>query len=117
MFFLFGPQAPTAFSNGPTTIHLQAVWIEKAMQYIQKDGIERFEATDEAEAEWTRRVGEEWYATLFPKAKSWYQGANIPGRRVEPLNWVGGLPEYVRTLDRSLENNAAGWKVTPAVLA
>ncbi len=82
MFFLYGPQAPTAFSNGPSTVQVQATWIDQAMQEIYNLHIERFEATKESEADWTRRVGEEWYDTLFPRAKSWYQGSNIPGKKV-----------------------------------
>jgi len=57
---------------------------------------------------------EKWDITLFPLAKSWYQGSNIPGKRVEPLNWAGGMVEYVATLDRSLENNYQAWKTAKA---
>ncbi len=54
---------------------------------IKDKGITRLEATQESEDDWCKRLREEWDATLFPMAKSWYQGANIPGRKVEPLNW------------------------------
>lgn len=54
---------------------------------------------------------EKWNATLFPLAKSWYQGANIPGRKVEPLNWAGGMVEYTDSLHKSLENHYQGWNV------
>lgn len=62
------------------------------MRELKKNGITRFEAKKELEDEWTRRNHEEWDATLFPTAKSWYQGANIPGRKVEPLNWYAISP-------------------------
>ena len=87
MFFLYGPQAPTAFANGPSCTQFQAEWIDKTLQSLAKDGITRFEATKEQEADWVKRLNEKWNITLFPLAKSWYQGANIPGKRVEPLNW------------------------------
>lgn len=87
MFFLYGPQAPTAFSNGPSCTQFQAEFVEEAMKRVLKDDITRFEATQESEDDWCRRMHEKWDKTLFPLAKSWYQGANIPGRRVEPLNW------------------------------
>jgi len=111
MFFLYGPQAPTAFSNGPTCTQLQAEFIEKALRQLKEDGITYFEAKKTAEDEWCERMAEAWDKTLFPLAKSWYQGANIPGRRVEPLNWAGGMPEYMASLDRSLENNYQAWVV------
>lgn len=87
MFFLYGPQAPTAFSNGPSCTQFQAEWVEKTFKLIKEQGITRMEATQESEDEWCRRMHEKWDASLFPLAKSWYQGANIPGRKVEPLNW------------------------------
>jgi len=54
-------------------------------------------------------MSEKWDVTLFPLAKSWYSGANIPGKRVEPLNWAGGMVEYVNSLHGSLDNNYCGW--------
>lgn len=87
MFFLYGPQAPTAFSSGPSCTQFQAEWVEETFKIIKEKGITRLEATQESEDDWCKRMNEEWDATLFPMAKSWYQGANIPGRKVEPLNW------------------------------
>ena len=87
MFFLYGPQAPTAFSNGPTCTQFQAEWLEKTLKRLTEEKITYFEAKDSAEAEWKEKMDKAWYASLFPLAKSWYQGANIPGRKVEPLNW------------------------------
>lgn len=53
-------------------------------------------------------------ATLFPQAKSWYSGANIPGKKVEPLNWAGGMVPYVEALHNSLENGYQGWHTEKA---
>jgi len=95
MFFLYGPQAPTAFSNGPTCTQFQAEWVDSTIKGLEEKGIVYFEAKKEAEDEWTRRMHEVWDETLFPLAKSWYQGSNIPGKKVEPLNWrVPFLPPY-----------------------
>lgn len=36
-------------------------------------------------------------ATLFRKNdSSWYLGANIPGKPKEQLNYVGGIPPYMK---------------------
>ena len=40
--------------------------------------------------------------------------ANIPGRKVETLNWAGGIPAYIRALDESVDNNYQGWYATAA---
>lgn len=131
MFFLYGPQAPTAFSNGPSCTQFQAEFVEEMMKKVLQDGITRIDATKEAEEDWCRRMyvlppdknknthkkltfffrNEKWNATLFPLAKSWYQGANIPGRKVEPLNWAGGMVEYTDSLRKSLDNHYQGWNV------
>jgi cation diffusion facilitator CzcD-associated flavoprotein CzcO len=87
MFFLYGPQAPTAFSNGPSTVHAQANWVNDTIEKCEKQDISVLEATEEEEEQWCKRLSDKWYNSLFPQAKSWYQGSNIPGRKVEPLNW------------------------------
>jgi cation diffusion facilitator CzcD-associated flavoprotein CzcO len=87
MFFCYGPQAPTAFSSGPSCTQFQAEWVEALFKLIKEKDITRIEATEESENDWGKRMNEKWNASLFPMAKSWYQGANIPGRKVEPLNW------------------------------
>ncbi|KAK5084422.1 hypothetical protein LTR05_005498 [Lithohypha guttulata] len=114
MFFLYGPQAPTAFSNGPSCTQFQAEFLEKFFKQIQDEKIVRAEATQEYEDDWCKRMHEKWDASLFPRAKSWYQGSNIPGRKVEPLNWAGGMVEYVSSLDKSISNDYEGWKITRA---
>ncbi|ESZ92544.1 cyclohexanone monooxygenase [Sclerotinia borealis F-4128] len=109
MFFLYGPQAPTAFSNGPSCTQFQAEYVAGTLKGLIEKNITYFEAKIEAEDDWYRRMSDIWNASLFPLAKSWYQGANIPGRKVEPLNWAGGMPEYIATLARSNENDYQGW--------
>ncbi|KAF2089523.1 cyclohexanone 1,2-monooxygenase-like protein [Saccharata proteae CBS 121410] len=112
LFYLYGPQAPTAFSNGPSTTQIQAEYIDKTLRQLREKGITRFEAKKEAEDEWVKRMHDVWNNSLFPQAKSWYQGANIPGKRIEPLNWAGGIPPYIETLYKSNENDFQGWITT-----
>lgn len=61
MFFLYGPQAPTAFSNGPSCTQFQAEFVDEAMKRIQADGITKFEATQAAEDDWCKQMQEKWY--------------------------------------------------------
>lgn len=86
MFFLYGPQAPTAFSNGPSCTQFQAEFLEKFFKQIQDEKIVRAEATQEYEDDWCKRMHEKWDASLFPRAKSWYQGVcsliNRPNLRI-----------------------------------
>lgn len=130
MFFLYGPQAPTAFSNGPSCTQFQAEFVEELIKRALAEDITRVEATQEAEDDWSKRMHDEWDATLFPLAKGWYSGGNIPGKRIEPLNWAGtsdsllittkhdnlldagGMVKYVTSLHDSLDGNYQGWKIS-----
>lgn len=56
MFFLYGPQAPTAFSNGPSCTQFQAEFVEEMMKKVLQDGITRIDATKESEEDWCRRM-------------------------------------------------------------
>jgi hypothetical protein len=73
MFFLYGPQAPTAFANGPSCTQYQADFIADFLDRARKEGIDRIEPTQQQEDDWVKRMQEAWAITLFPKAKSWYQ--------------------------------------------
>src|SRR5690606_5925709 len=46
--------------------------------------------------------------TLFPKANSWYMGANVPGKPRVFLPYVGGVDTYRRTCDRVAEEDYLG---------
>jgi len=109
LYWLYGPHGPTAFSNGPTTGQLQGDWILDLMVAMRKNNQVVVEATDAGEAEWTKHVRELWNNSLFPPTDSWYQGANIPGKPREPLNYLGGIPLYNKWLQKSAKNNYEGY--------
>ena len=104
MFFLYGAQGPTAFSNGPTCVECQGDWIVDAVAKCKQEGIKRLEATKEAEEEWRQKVTELSDKTLFPGTSSWYMGANVPGKPREQLNFAGGIPLYEKECRTALQN-------------
>jgi cation diffusion facilitator CzcD-associated flavoprotein CzcO len=106
MFFLYGPQGPTAFSNGPTCVEVQGDWIITAIRRMHEEGIKSIEAQKEAEDQYRMKIKELNDKTLFPLTKSWYMGANIPGKTIEPLNWPGGMMAYEKETSAALD----GWK-------
>ncbi|OXA45122.1 baeyer-Villiger monooxygenase [Folsomia candida] len=108
MFLLYGPQAPTAFSNGPTCIEIQADWMIDLMVDMRSKKRARVEADKQAEDVWVAMVRHVWEISLFRKAESWYQGANIPGKRREPLNFAGGIPAYRKTLNECRDEGYRG---------
>lgn len=86
MFFMYGPLAPTAFSSGPSCVQIQARWLVATLKELRERGVDRFEATQEMEREWTKRTNDIWNKSLFPCTRSWYHGLNIPCKRIEALN-------------------------------
>ena len=57
----------------------------ECLSYLRDHNLSRIEATDQAAAGWAAHIAELAEGTLFPKANSWYMGANIPGKRRELL--------------------------------
>lgn len=109
LFFTYGPQAPTAFANGPTCVEIQGDWIIEMLVRMRQDGKTKIVATNESELKWKETVDEIWAKSLFPLAESWYQGANIPGKPRESLNFAGGIPLYLNFLNESANNNYEGF--------
>jgi cation diffusion facilitator CzcD-associated flavoprotein CzcO len=109
MFFVYGPESPTAFCNGPTCAELQGEWIVKCLEYLRQHELSRIEATTEAEKAWRKQIDELTNASLFPLADSWYMGANIPGKVRQQLNFPGGLPLFFQHCNESAEKGYEGF--------
>jgi cation diffusion facilitator CzcD-associated flavoprotein CzcO len=109
LLFLYGPQSPAGFCNGPTCAELQGNWIVATLEHMRQNGLTRIEATPEAEEAWTKHISEITNATLFPKAKSWYMAANIPGKPVQLLNYPGGLPVYLQQCKEAADKGFEGF--------
>jgi cation diffusion facilitator CzcD-associated flavoprotein CzcO len=87
MLFLYGPQSPTAFCNGPTCAEVQGEWVVRLLEDLRARGVTRIESTVEAEQEWTDHLADLAEHTLFSRADSWYMAANVPGKRRQLLNY------------------------------
>ena len=109
LLYVYGPQSPSGFCNGPTCAEAQGDWIIELVRDLSARGITRIEATPEAEETWRHQVETIASMTLFPRADSWYMGANIPGKRREMLNWPGGLQLYLTACQMSAAAGYAGF--------
>ena len=95
----YGPQAPTAFSNGPSCIEVQADWITDVLVDMKEKGVSKIDPEQSAEEAWRELVFELINDTPRGKVDSWYNGANIPGKPREHLNYAGAIPRYKKTLE------------------
>jgi cation diffusion facilitator CzcD-associated flavoprotein CzcO len=109
LLYIYGPQSPSAFCNGPTCAELQGGFVIACIEYMRRNNLRRIEATQEAEEAWRDHVAELVGATLFPRAQSWYMGANIPGKKREMLVYPGGLPLYLQKCKEAADAGYAGF--------
>jgi cyclohexanone monooxygenase len=112
LLFVYGPQSPNAFCNGPTCAELQGDWIARLLDHLRQRNCTRVEATVPAEEAWRAQVLALADATLFPRADSWYLGANIPGKPREMLAFAGGLPAYMAKCRESAERGYEGFAIS-----
>jgi cation diffusion facilitator CzcD-associated flavoprotein CzcO len=94
MFVITGPGSPSVLVNMPVAIEQHVEWIGDCIAYLRQRGLTRIEPTEEAEEAWVDHVRQVAELTLFPRANSWYVGANIPGKTRVFMPYVGGFAPY-----------------------
>ena len=96
LFILTGPGSPSVLTNVVASIEQQVGWLAELFERAAADGTELIEARPEAQAEWVEHVNAMAAATLYPRAESWYLGANVPGKPRVFMPYTGGLRRYRR---------------------
>lgn len=109
--FTYGPQGPTAFSNGPSCVEPQADWMVRVLSDMRSRNLTRIDATKEAEDEWREQVHALSARGLRHYTDSWYMGSNIPGKPREALNYAGDFPLYIRTIEGVLRDGYKGFEL------
>jgi cyclohexanone monooxygenase len=94
MFTVTGPGSPSVLSNVVISIEQHVEWIAQCIGHLRKGGFGSIEATRDAEDRWVAHVNDVANTTLYPKANSWYTGANIPGKPRIFMPYVGGVGAY-----------------------
>lgn len=112
MLFVYGPLSPAGFANGPSAAELQGEKIVEMIDFMNKRGYTRFEATLEADHAWREHTDELARLTLFPRAKSWYMGTNVAGKTPQLLNYPGGLPMYLQKWAEVRADGYSGFEIS-----
>ena len=87
-------------------------WIAECLTHLRAHGRAAIEATVEAEEEWVAHVNMVGDFTLYPRANSWYMGANIPGKPRVFLPYVGGVGVYRQKCDEVAARDYEGFALT-----
>lgn len=117
LFTITGPGSPSVLSNMVIAIEQHVDWISGSMAYLRDRGIVTMEASAESETAWVEHVNEAANQTLYPLAKSWYLGANIPGKPRVFMPYIGGLPAYCQKCNEVAANGYEGFILKSALPA
>jgi cyclohexanone monooxygenase len=109
LFMITGPGSPSVLSNMVVSIEQHADWILDCLDHLRSRGLNRIEASAQAEAGWVRHVGELAGRTLYPRAASWYVGANIPGKPRVFMPYTGGCGTYRKECEQVVERGYDGF--------
>jgi cation diffusion facilitator CzcD-associated flavoprotein CzcO len=99
LFMITGPGSPSVLSNMVVSIEQHVDWVAGAIEHLRTQGLRTIEPTTAAQDEWVDHVNEIASYTLYPKADSWYMGANVPGKTRVFMPYAGGVGEYRKKCD------------------
>jgi len=113
LFTITGPGSPSVFSNMVLSIEQHVEWISDCIGYLRNRQLATIEASVEAENAWGAHVNEVANYTLFPRARSWYVGANIPGKPHVFMPYIGGVGVYRQKCDVIAAHGYEGFALRP----
>lgn len=111
MFLVTGPGSPGVLSNMVVSIEQHVDWIADAIKHLTSRGLSRIEATLTAQDEWVAHVNELADRTLYPRATSWYLGANISGKSRVFMPYVDGCGNYRSECEAVVRDGYRGFQI------
>jgi len=94
LFVVSGPGAPAVLANMVLHAEAHVNWIADCIRHLDDHGYVGIEARVDAVNLWIAECAARADATLFPKADSWYVGANVPGKPRVFMLFVSGFAVY-----------------------
>ena len=112
LFMITGPGSPSVLSNMVVSIEQHVDWVTGAIAHLDRQGLRIIEPTPHAQDAWVDHVNLVAGQTLYPKANSWYMGANVPGKTRVFMPYAGGVGEYRKKCDDVAANGYEGFALT-----
>jgi cation diffusion facilitator CzcD-associated flavoprotein CzcO len=112
LFTLVGPHNAATFCNMPRCIEQNVDWVTALLRHVRERGVERVEASEAAETEWTAHVHEVAERMLFTRIDSWMTGINknLASKRTRTVHvYAGGAPRYREICDDVAANDYRGF--------
>jgi len=76
------------------------------IEKLEREHAKSIEPTTAAEDEWKNLITNMMAGSLMNSTNSWWNGANIPGKKCEVLTYGGGIQQYEATCREKLQ----GWQ-------
>ena len=111
MFILVGPGSPSLLSNVILSTEQQVEWLAALLQTAGEAGAQAIAATPQAAAAWVAHVNARSEETLYPRAASYYVGAEVEGKPRVFMPYSGGVRQYRRILERTAEAGYPGLSI------
>ena len=112
LFTVTGPGSPSVIVNMIAAIEQHVNWIADLIAHMRETGQTRAEPQEQAQEEWVDEVRRVAETTLYPLARSWYNGDNIDGKPRMFMAWLGGYPVYAQRCDEIAAAGYAGLELT-----
>jgi cation diffusion facilitator CzcD-associated flavoprotein CzcO len=114
MFIITGPGSPSVLSNMVLASEQHLNWLVDCLVHMRERGVTSIEAEQSAVESWVAECNSKASGTLFPQAKSWYMGANIPGKPRVFMPYIGGFAAYGRMLSEVATAGYTGFEFAVA---
>jgi cyclohexanone monooxygenase len=112
LFFLTGPGSPSVLSNVIYSNEQHVDWLIKLIDFLRGHDIDRIEAETGPQDRWAEYCTDIANESLYPRADSWYMGANIPGKPRVFMPYVGGNALYQKEIDEVADKGYEGFELS-----
>ncbi|KIV99317.1 hypothetical protein, variant [Verruconis gallopava] len=102
-FMVYSPQAPTAFSNGPTILECQGDFVCDLIARAEAAGARTVEADKKAQDDWKNLIEYMCSTLLVRFTNSWWNGGNIYGKKTQMLTFPAGIDMYEKMCREKLD--------------
>ncbi|MBI2727446.1 MAG: NAD(P)/FAD-dependent oxidoreductase [Polaromonas sp.] len=109
LFMTTGPNGPSALANIIRISEHDVDWIAAAITHMQKNGLATMEPTTQAEDNWMGVVHGLAQRSLINKAKTWWVGANVPGKSQGLTMFIGGFAKYRELCAAAVSDGYSGF--------
>ena len=114
LFMITGPGSPSVLGNVIVAIEQHVDWVTDLIAHARAAGVGSVAAERDAQDAWVEHVNQVASYTLFPRAASWYVGANIPGKPRVFIPYLGGYGAYRELCDSVAADGYRGFALTSA---